>query len=214
MVSPPAKTEIVVSENLSVDGPFAFSEERWLEALHHGAGGAALSAEAGRIFKTSGGRYYIPEINDRQRITSLRRDPRIARAVAASFAEVNAKILKNRTGKAPSVGALYLAHLIGPDATARFIARAAVDPQTPASSLLSGVDLQAQRLVALTGRGKTTARGLLSQIEAAASAPATAQMIKPTLAVTSGGADRFQFAPDKFASEIADSGARHRSASQ
>ncbi len=72
----PVADVAVVSEPL--EGPLRFGERAWLRALHENAKEAETIGA--RVFVTSGGRYYVPSPNDRDRILAARNDAELARS--------------------------------------------------------------------------------------------------------------------------------------
>jgi hypothetical protein len=71
----------------------------------------------------------------RTKVMELRRDPAASAAMAAAFTRQNDAELRERLGRAPTAGELYMAHFLGAAGAARLIARAADAPQTPAAEL-------------------------------------------------------------------------------
>ncbi len=74
------------------------------------------------IFRTSGGRFYVPRQSERLEILDARNDGALAARAARAFARANAHALRLSLRRAPTAGELYIAHLFGPEAAARLIA--------------------------------------------------------------------------------------------
>lgn len=108
--------------------PCRHGRQAWYAALSQGAGGAAFSHLAARIFRTSSGRYYVPVNEDRQKILELRRDNAVSCFIALSSAASNAQIFKARTDRQAGLAELYLAHVFGID---RAIAVVSAMQRTP-----------------------------------------------------------------------------------
>lgn len=121
------------------EGPMAFSEQAWLEALKSGAGGEVLATEAGRIFRTGSGRYYVPSENDRQRILALRRNQNSAAVVALAMATHNSGQLKAAIDRAPTAGELYMAHALGSETAISLIKAAEANAMEPLSGRFNDV---------------------------------------------------------------------------
>ena len=111
-----------------IAGPFGFSESLWLRALKDTAPTGVSARFAGRIFKTSGGRFYVPTSSERDEILAARWDVAVASRVARAFAEINARRMQPAIGRAPTSGELYLAHLFGPEAAVSVIKLARTKP--------------------------------------------------------------------------------------
>lgn len=113
--------DAMTSATATSTGPYLFSEQVWLEALKGGAGGEELAQHTQSIFRTSGGRYYVPAEAHRQQILGLRRDPDIAALVAFDLARRNAAALPARIGRPATVADLYVAHALGLETAAVLI---------------------------------------------------------------------------------------------
>jgi hypothetical protein len=113
-VENPAAVASLISEPL--EGPLLFGERAWLRAVKAASGDAMVAEYASRIFKTSGGRFYIPTVDERRRILDARRDETLAERVARTYAETNAREMHAALRRAPTAGDLYIAHLYGPEA--------------------------------------------------------------------------------------------------
>jgi hypothetical protein len=124
--APPVEPASIVH---AARGPFAFSETIWLTALHDGRGGDASAVYRGRIFKTSGGRIYVPVLAEQRAILAARRSAAMARAVANDLALANKASLQTRLGRAASVRDLYAAHVFGLDLAAKLAVLQAAEPE-------------------------------------------------------------------------------------
>jgi hypothetical protein len=105
----PAADIAMVSEPLK--GPMRFGERAWLRALHENAKEAETIGA--RVFVTSGGRYYMPSPNDRDRILAARNDTEVAARIARAGAERNAARMRAALRRSPTAGDLYIAHVFG-----------------------------------------------------------------------------------------------------
>lgn len=119
------------------EGPFSFSEGIWLRAVKESAEGDRN--EAARIFKTSGGRFYVPAAQEREKILNARFDVLRASRVARAFAQMNARAMAPAIKRHPTSGDLYLAHLFGPEVATAFIRLAAKRPGDLAAEHLPGL---------------------------------------------------------------------------
>ena len=122
---PPAAAAALVPEPIA--GPYRFGESMWLRALKEDLPRDAHGYAQG-IFRTSGGRYYVPRQTERRAILAARDDGALAARAARAFARSNARALRASLGRTPTAGDLYVAHLFGPEAAAHLIARARSHP--------------------------------------------------------------------------------------
>jgi len=139
------------------DAPCRHGEQAWFAALNQGAGGVAFSALAGRIFKTSGGRFYVPVAKDREDILKLQHDNAISCFIALSSAANNAHRLKRQLGRDVTLTDLYVAHVFGADHAARVLAAVAQTPNKRMSQLFPALDTIEPGLYA--GSAKTMSVG-------------------------------------------------------
>jgi hypothetical protein len=183
-----------------LEGPFRFSEGSWLRALKEGLPDKDAQVYSGRIFKTSGGRYYVPAAAERGQILEARWDAALAARVARAFAERNARVLRAALRRPASAGDLYIAHVFGPEAAMSFIRLVLAKPDEAAAkhmpelaqaapALLSagGAPLSlAQLYKRLTDPLKEWSRGVGSTAQkgAAHSLRQASRDLKPTVADT------------------------------
>jgi hypothetical protein len=71
----------------------------------------------------------------RQRILALRDDPAANAAMAGAFTQQNAAVLRERIGRSPSEGDLYVAHFFGASGAAHLINLANQNPSASAASV-------------------------------------------------------------------------------
>jgi hypothetical protein len=111
-----------------LEGPLRLGERSWLRALHENP--AEAETIAGRVFVTSGGRYYVPTAADRNRILEARADPAIATRVARAAAEHNAARMHAVLHRRLTAGDLYIAHVFGSEAAISLLKAAGEAPET------------------------------------------------------------------------------------
>ena len=109
-----------------LDGPLRLGELSWLRTLHENP--AEAEAIGGRVFVTSGGRYYVPNIAVRNRILEARADPAIATRVTRAAAGHNAARMYSALHRKPTAGDLYIAHVFGPEAAISLLKAAGETP--------------------------------------------------------------------------------------
>lgn len=152
------------------EGPYRMSEQIWLRAVQAGAGGEELAHYRGSIFRTSGGRYYVPASEHRERLGRLRSVPEVAALVAFDLARLNAKALEVHLGRPASAGELYVAHVLGAETAVRLIAAAEKTPRLAAAKVMSAEEGHA---IAVAAAGPPiTAESLLKRLTRAFAEPA------------------------------------------
>ena len=162
----------------SSEGPYRMSEQIWLRAVQAGAGGEELADYRGSIFRTSGGRYYVPASEHRERLGRLRSHPEVAALVAFDLARLNAKTLEVNIGRPASAGELYVAHLLGAETAVRLIAAAEKTPKLAAAKVMPAEEGHA---IAVAAAGPSmTAVALLKRLTRA-----FAQPVEPHLQLAS-----------------------------
>ncbi len=141
-----------------------YSEQVWLEALRSGAGGEDLAPAASRVFRTSGGRLYIPSDADRQRILNLRRDAKSAGLVAFGLAKRNAEQFRAELGRSPTAGELYLAHAFGSETAIALVSAAEKRAGVPLASEFRDIAAEYPELGETAGR-PTTVGAAVTQLK-------------------------------------------------
>ena len=130
--TPPATAPLAAVAAEPLEGPYAFGEGIWLRVLKEDLAKDG-HGYARSIFRTSGGRYYVPRQDERRQILNARNDDALAARAARAFARANAASLRASLNRAPTAGELYLAHLFGPEAAAELIARVRARPAEAAA---------------------------------------------------------------------------------
>ena len=119
----------------SAAGLFQFVDQTWLATLkQHGAKyGYARDAEL--IQQGANGRYYVPGPEARATVMDLRLDPHAAALMAGELAADHAAYLRGRVGREPTAGELYVAHVLGPQGSARLIDAVRATPGASAPAM-------------------------------------------------------------------------------
>jgi hypothetical protein len=201
---PPLETAAIESAQTLLDpqpleGPYRFSEGNWLRALREDLPAGEAQVHYGdRIFKTSGGRYYVPSAGERQQILDARANLALAGRVAETFAADNAARMRAALHRPATAGDLYIAHVFGPEAAIAFIQLADARPNELATKQVSGLAQSAPELIATGGSPLTLAQlykrltepvrkyarsaGAQATLQARAREQAAALDLKPTIA--------------------------------
>ncbi len=133
-------------------GPYRFAEQPWLAAIESCAGQTDAAAGHARIFRTSGGRYYIPVASERRAILAQRQDGSIAREIARCVAQHNRSALETALHRPPTAGELYAAHVAGPEAAVKLLDLASPRGSARAVDVIPEFGPIATELAASTGK--------------------------------------------------------------
>lgn len=119
----------------SARGLFQFIEQTWLATMKEQGPALGFGAYADAIVRLPSGRYGVSDPQLYERIMNLRSDPSANALMAGAFTRINADVLTERLGRAPSEGELYVAHFFGPLGASRLIGLAESRPLTPAAEV-------------------------------------------------------------------------------
>jgi hypothetical protein len=118
----------------SAKGLFQFIDQTWLTTLKESGAALGYGRYADAIVQTPSGHYTVPDPAMRQQIMALRDDPAANAAMAGAFTQQNAAVLRQRIGRDPSEGDLYVAHFLGAGGASQLINLASQSPGTTAAS--------------------------------------------------------------------------------
>lgn len=141
----------------SATGLFQFVEATWLEVMRANGARYGYGREAAAIWRDARGRLVVSDQAMRTRILALRLDPQLASLMAGHLTRANALALQQATGRAPSAGDLYVAHVLGSEGAISLMRAAAATPELPAKDVLPRAAASNRRLfyrgsVALSAR--------------------------------------------------------------
>jgi hypothetical protein len=118
----------------SAKGLFQFIDQTWLTTLKESGPALGYGRYADAIAQTPSGHYTVTDPAMRQQIMALRDDPAANAAMAGAFTQQNAAVLRQRIGRDPSEGDLYVAHFLGAGGASQLINLADQSPGTTAAS--------------------------------------------------------------------------------
>jgi hypothetical protein len=119
----------------SATGLFQFIDQTWLGTMKQSGAAHGYGRYADAITRTPSGRFAVSDPAMRLEIMALRKEPAANAVMAGEFANANAKVLKDRLGRKPTDGELYMAHFLGASGAARFIRAAEANPNGKAAAL-------------------------------------------------------------------------------
>jgi hypothetical protein len=154
-----AKVESNLNPNIkastsSATGLFQFIEQTWLATLKAAGPAFGYGEYAKSIVRTPSGGYTVPDESMRSAVLNLRRDPVANAAMAGVFAQQNSAELRERLGRSPTSGELYIAHFLGPAGATRLISHAEGSPSTSAAELFPSA-AAANRSIFYDRQGRT-----------------------------------------------------------
>jgi hypothetical protein len=119
----------------SATGLFQFIDQTWLMTMKESGAEFGYGRYADAIEKTSSGKYTVRDPALRAEVLNLRKNPAANAAMAGALTRHNAAVLKNRIGRDPTDGELYIAHFLGAAGASRLINAAGSDPNAKAATL-------------------------------------------------------------------------------
>src|SRR5579864_7003680 len=105
----------------SASGLFQFTTQTWLSTLKQHGAKHGYARYADLIQQGANGRYFVTGADARAAVMDLRLDPHAAALMAGELAVDHAAYLRGRVGREPTGGELYVAHVLGPQGSARLI---------------------------------------------------------------------------------------------
>jgi len=120
----------------SATGLFQFIDSTWLGLVQRFGAKYGVGGLAQQIVVDGNGRASVADPATRQRILDLRKDPRVASALAAEYARQNKQSLEQALGRSPSNADLYMAHFLGASGAITFLKALGSAGATPAADLL------------------------------------------------------------------------------
>jgi hypothetical protein len=141
----------------SAAGLFQFTDQTWLATLkQHGAKyGYARYAD---LIQGAGGRYHVRGGEARATVMDLRLDPHAAALMAGELAADHAAYLRGRVGREPTAGELYVAHVLGPQGSAKLIDAVRVSPGASAAAMFPQAAGANRAIFYQSGRPATVAQ--------------------------------------------------------
>ncbi|MFI4973271.1 MAG: transglycosylase SLT domain-containing protein [Caulobacterales bacterium] len=118
----------------SAAGLFQFIDQTWLATLKRHGAKYGYAQYADQIQAGADGRFHVAG-QGRQQVMNLRLDPHAASLMAGELAVEHASYLRGRVGRDPTAGELYVAHVLGPQGSARLIETVRIAPGANAAAL-------------------------------------------------------------------------------
>jgi hypothetical protein len=119
----------------SATGLFQFLDSTWLRVMKAEGPRLGYQRYADAIQPTRDGDYTVADKAMRAEILKLREDPQIASDLAAAYTRENGEYLRQKFGRMPSPGELYIAHFLGAQGAETLFRAGLSDPGQNAAKL-------------------------------------------------------------------------------
>jgi hypothetical protein len=123
------------AQTSSAVGLFQFLESTWLQTMKEHGPRLGYGDIAASIERQSDGSYDVSDSAKKAEILKLREDPQIAADLAGAFTKANGDYLRQRFGRMPSAGELYIAHFLGAQGAERMFNAGLQNPDQIAADL-------------------------------------------------------------------------------
>jgi hypothetical protein len=120
----------------SATGLFQFTGSTWLQMVRDHGARHGLAKEAKQISTDPGGRVRVADPKVREQILALRKDPKVASAMAAEYARTNRQFLERKLGGPVGDTGVYLAHFLGPGGAVKLLSELRSHPNKSAAEIL------------------------------------------------------------------------------
>ncbi len=119
----------------SATGLFQFLDTTFLQVMKSEGPRLGYQKYADAITQNADGDYVIRDAKLRAEVLKLREDPQVSADMAAAFTKSNGDYLKEKFGRMPSPGELYIAHFLGPQGAEKMFNAGLQDPDQVAAKL-------------------------------------------------------------------------------
>ena len=156
----------------SATGLFQFLDQTWLSTLKQHGAKYGYARYADLIQKGPSGHYYVSGPEARATVMDLRLDPHASALMAGELAADHAAYLRGRVGREPTAGELYVAHVLGPQGSAKLIDAVRISPTASAPALFPDAAASNRGIFYRGGRAATVTEVYANLTAGPGSAPA------------------------------------------
>jgi hypothetical protein len=139
----------------SATGLFQFLDQTWLATLKQHGAKYGYARYADLIQRGPSGHYYVNGAEARATVMDLRLDPHASALMAGEMAADHAAYLRGRVGREPTAGELYVAHVLGPQGSAKLIDAVRISPTASAPALFPDAAASNRHIFYRGGRAAT-----------------------------------------------------------
>ncbi|WP_108396606.1 transglycosylase SLT domain-containing protein [Devosia submarina] len=171
------------AQTSSAVGLFQFLESTWLQVLKEQGPRLGYGDIAAHVERTRGGDYVVADPARKAEILKLREDPHMAADLAAAFTKTNGDYLRQKFGRMPSAGELYIAHFLGAQGAERMFNAGLQNPDQIAAELFPRQADSNRAIFYANGQPRTIRevyRVLVAKHEGDSNASFTAQQLAGT----------------------------------
>jgi hypothetical protein len=162
----------------SATGLFQFVDQTWLATLKRHGSKYGYARYAELIQQGAKGRYFVPGAEARATVMDLRLDPHASALMAGELAADHAAYLRGRVGREPTAGELYVAHVLGPQGSARLIDAVQGQPSAKAAAMFPEA-AQANRAIFYRGGRAASVSEVYANLAADRAAPVAPPIAPP-----------------------------------
>jgi Transglycosylase SLT domain len=157
----------------SATGLFQFVEQTWLSTLKQHGAKYGYARYADLIQKGPSGHFYVAGPEARATVMDLRLDPHASALMAGELAADHAAYLRGRVGREPTAGELYVAHVLGPQGSAKLIDAVRISPTASAAALFPDAAGSNRNIFYRSGRAATVSEVYANLTAGPGATPAT-----------------------------------------
>lgn len=122
------------AKSSSASGLFQFIEQTWLGTLKSSGGQHGLGKLSAMIQQNRSGKFHVADPAKRKALLALRFDPKLSALMAGEFTRANQSAIRQRIGRSPTDGELYIGHFMGAGNASKLINLAAKSPNAAADA--------------------------------------------------------------------------------
>lgn len=143
----------IKAKTSSATGLYQFTEQTWLKMVRDNGDKHGIGVLAQKIVERPDGSLMVKDQGLKRHILELRKNPEMAAAMAAEFAQDNKAHLQNELGGEIGNTELYMAHFLGASGATQFLQAMRNNPDAKAAGLLPQA-AAANRSVFYTAEGR------------------------------------------------------------
>jgi hypothetical protein len=160
------------AQSSSATGLFQFLDATWLQVMKQEGPRLGYQKFADAITQSANGDLQIADPQVRAEVLKLRENPQVAADMAAAFTKSNGDYLRQKFGRTPSPGELYIAHFLGAKGAEKMFNAGLQNPDQVAANLFPQAAAN-NRNIFYAGGEPRTIRQVYQALVAKHAAPAT-----------------------------------------
>jgi hypothetical protein len=161
------------AKSSSAAGLFQFVDQTWLSTLKQHGAKYGYARYSNLIQQGPSGHYFVNGHEARATVMDLRLDPHASALMAGELAADHAAYLRGRVGREPTAGELYVAHVLGPQGSAKLIDAVRISPTASAAALFPDAAASNRGIFYRAGRASTVSEVYANLTAGPGATPAT-----------------------------------------